>query len=87
MLHDFARCDGSGSNADSPAVDDFDTPGPTTRSSVTKEEEWALDEEAFAVFTTDRRRVSHLPIESLVVARVGTKIVLLVRAWDDSILM
>ena len=80
MLHDFVRYGGSGSHADSPAVDDFDTSGPTTRTSVIKEEEWALDEEAFAVATTHHRRVSYLPIESLVVARVGTKIVLLVRA-------
>ena len=88
MLHDFAWYGGRSSAADSPEVDDFATPnGRTTRSSVAKEEEWALDEEAFSVATTDRRRLSRLPIESLVVAGTSTKMVLLVSARDDGILM
>ena len=37
--------------------------------------------------TTDRRRLSRLPVESLVVAGVNTKLVLLVNARDDHILM
>ena len=87
MLHDFALYSGRGNDANLPAADDFATPGPTTRSSTAKEDEWALDEEVFSVTTTYRRRLSRMPIESLVVARVGTKLVLLVRANDDAILM
>ena len=87
MLHDFALYSGRGNDANLPAADDFATPGPTTRSSAAKEDEWALDEEVFSVATTYRRRLSRMPIESLVVAGVGTKLVLLVRANDNAILM
>ena len=38
MLHDFVWRGCRGSDANSPAADDFVTPGPTTRSSASKEE-------------------------------------------------
>ena len=63
MLHDFVWYGGRGNAAVSPEAANFATPnGPTTQSSVAKDEDWALDEEAFAVATTDRRRLSRLPI-------------------------
>ena len=61
--------------------------GRTTRSSTAADTNWLLDEEAFSVSTTDRRRLSRLAIESLVVAPVGTKPVLLVNAIDDEKLL
>ena len=44
-----------------------------------------LDEEAFTVSTPDRRRLSRLPIESLIVAPVGTKMIILVDINDTHI--
>ena len=82
MLHDFAWYGCRGRDAESPEVD----AGTTTRSTAAKEEEWALDKEAFAVDTTDRYH-SRMSIKSLVVAGVGTKMVLLVRAHDKDVLM
>ena len=87
MLQDFAWYGGQGSDADSPVADDLATPGPTTRSSAAKEDKWSLDEEALSVATTVRRRLSRMPIKSLVVSGVDMKMVLLVRADDDAIVM
>ena len=61
--------------------------GWTTRSSTATDTDWLLDKEVFSVSTTDRRRLSRLAIESLVVAPVGTKVVLLVNAIDDKKLL
>ena len=46
-----------------------------------------LDEETFSVSTTDQRCLSRLTIESLMVAPVGTKMVLLVNAETDDKLL
>ena len=87
MLHDFTWYDDGDSNAKLSEVDAFATQGPTTRTPVAKEEELALDKEAFSVDKMDRRRLSRMPIESLFVAEVGTKMVLLVSARDDGVLI
>ena len=87
MLHNFAWYGGRGSAAGLLSADDFATPGLTTCLSAAKEEEWAMDEEALSVVTTDCRRLSCMPIESLVVAGVGTAMVLLVRADNNKIVM
>ena len=88
MLHDFQWA-GKGTSGSKSEEDALMSPsfGPTTRSSTAADTNWLLDEEAFSVSTTDRRRLSRLAIESLMISPVGTKLILLVCVKDDDKLL
>ena len=55
-----------------------------TRSLVqANDDDWTLDDAAFNMDTTDRRRLSRVPIEHLAVAAPKTKFLLLISVDDD----
>ena len=88
MLNDFQWAGGRKKGSKS-EEEELSPPsvGRTTRSTTAADTDWLLDEEAFSVSTTDRRRLSRLTIESLMVTPVGTKLVLLVNTIDDEKLL
>ena len=88
MLHDFQWA-GKGTSGARSEDNELMAPsfGPTTRSSTAADTNWLLDEEAFSVSTTDRRRLSRLAIESVMMSPVGTKLILLVNVKDGDKLL
>ena len=59
MHFNFAKKGTTGTAVES----DEDIIGPVTRSAVDSEDKWLLDEEAFTMETTERRRLLRVPLE------------------------
>ena len=68
------------------ALDTPDDPLRVTRSSIEEVDDWILDEDAFKMETTERRRLSCVPIEHGAIAPVQTKFLLLVAVDEDDII-
>ena len=64
-----------------------DDPSRVTRSSMDDDDNWILDEAAYTMETTERRRLSRVPLEHVAIAAVKTKFLLLVRADSDDKLL
>jgi hypothetical protein len=79
MHHGFTKEGTTGSAVH----DESKSNGPVTRATTASDDDWLLDEAAFTMETTDRRRLSRVPIEHLMVSPIGTMLLLLVRASTD----
>ena len=80
MHHNFLKL-GTTGTAVEPSTD---STGPVTRSTVDADDKWMLDEEAFTMETTERRRLSRVPLEHVCIAEEKTKLLLLVSVDADS---
>ena len=83
MHFNFAKMGTTGTAVESPD----DIIGPVTRSAVDSEDKWLLDEEAFTMATTERRRLSRVPLEYVCITAEKKKLLLLVGVDDDEMLL
>jgi hypothetical protein len=78
MHQDFYKSATTGSMVDIPPDDRR-----ITRSSVEDDDDWILDDEAFNMETTDRRRLSRVPLEHMAIAAPKTSFLMLVDVNAD----
>ena len=71
----FQKARTTGSTADQ--VDEVS--GPVTRSSIDEDDDLLLNDAAFLMEATDRRRLSRVPMEHITIAKDKTKFLLLVQ--------